>query len=225
MKRISFFFAAVALLITALMSAPTASADGKLDQILNEMQKSAASITTIYAKMEQLKRDRSIGGTEKYSGQVFFKHFGKGNDKVKIIYDVPKGQTVWVVGDEITLYQANIGQAIITSRKAAAARGDEFSVVATPYASVPELKRQYNIVYAGDENGMAKLELTPKGKSSLKSMTLWVDQSMWLPTRSHIVEASGNASTFTFTGLKKNGVISNGNVEVKLPGNVKKIRR
>jgi outer membrane lipoprotein-sorting protein len=225
MKRISFIFAAVALLITASVSAKTPSADGKLDQILNEMQKSAASITTIYARMEQLKRDRSIGGTEKYSGQVFFKHFGKGNDKVKIVYDVPKGQTVWVVGDEITLYQANIGQAIITSRRAAASRGGEFSVVATPYTSVPELKRQYNIVYAGDENGLAKLELTPKGKSSLKSMTLWVDQSIWMPTKSHIVEASGNASTFIFSGLKRNGVISNGNFEVKLPGKVKKIRK
>src|ERR1051325_10249554 len=95
MNRISLFIAAVALLIAASVSAPKASADGKLDQILNEMQKSGASIKTIYANMEQLKRDRSIGGTEKYSGQVFFKHFGKGNDKVKIVYSVPKGQTVW----------------------------------------------------------------------------------------------------------------------------------
>ena len=226
MKRISFLFIAVALLVTASVSVSTASTDGKLDQILDQMQKSAASITTIYANMEQLKRDPNIGGNaEKYKGQVFFKHFGKGNDKVKIVYSAPRGQTVWIVGDEITLYQANIGQAIVTSRKAAASRGDEFSAVATPYTSVPELKRQYNIVYAGDDNGMAKLELTPKGKSSLKRMTLWVDQSHWLPAKSHIVEASGNASTFIFTDLKKNSVISNGTFEVKLPKETKIIRK
>jgi outer membrane lipoprotein-sorting protein len=226
MKRISFFSVAAALLLTATVSVSTASADGKLDEVLNNMQKTAASITTIYANMEQMKRDPNIGGTgEKYRGQVFFKHFGKGNDKVKIIYSVPKGQTVWVVGDEITLYQENIKQAIVTSRKAAASRGGEFSVVATPYTSVPELKRQYNIVYVGDEEGRAKLELTPKGRSSLKSMTLWVDQSTWLPAKSHIVEANGNASTFTFTSLKKNGVIPNGTFDVKLPGDVKKIRK
>lgn len=225
MKRINLFFITAALLLTASVSAPAAGADGKLDQILNEMQKSAASITTIYANMEQLKRDPRIGGTEKYSGKVFFKHFGKGNDKVKIIYTMPQGQTVWVVGDEITLYQANIGQAIVTSRKAASSRGDEFSVVATPYTSVPKLKRQYNIAYAGDEQGMAKLELTPKARSSLKSMTLWVDQSSWLPAKSHVVEASGNASTFTFTGMKKNSVISNGTFEVKLPKNTKIVRK
>lgn len=225
MKRITLFFIAAAMIVTSSVSVSSARTDGKLDQILDEMQKSAASITTIFANMEQLKRDRSIGGTEKYSGKVFFKHYGKGNDKVKVIYSVPQGQTVWVVGDEITLYQANIKQAIITSRKAAASRGDEFSVVATPYASVPEMKRQYNIVYVGDENGMAKLELTPKGKSSLKSMTLWVDQSMWLPAKSHIVEASGNASTFTFSGMKKNSAISNSTFEVNLPKDVKKIRK
>jgi len=226
MKRISLLLLAAGLLLASSVSVSTASANGKLDQILDEMQKSASSITTIFvANMEQLKRDRTIGGTEKYSGQVFFRHYGKGNDKVKIIYRVPQGQTVWVVGDEITLYQAKIKQAIVTSRRAAAARGDEFSVVATPYTSVPELKRQYNIAYAGDENGMAKLELTPKAKSSLKSMTLWVDQSSWLPAKSHIIEATGNASTFTFNGMKKNSVISNSTFEVKIPKDTKIIRK
>jgi outer membrane lipoprotein-sorting protein len=225
MKRIIFLFIAVALSLTASVSGARARANGKLDQILNEMQKSAASIETIFANMEQLKRDLSIGGVEKYSGQVFFKHFGKGNDKVKIVYSVPAGQTVWVVGDEITLYQKKLNQAIVTSRKSAAARGDEFSVVATPYASVPELKRQYNIVYAGDEDGMAKLELTPKGRSSIKSMTLWVDQSSWLPAKSHIVEAGGNASTFTFKGLKKNSLISNSTFDVNIPKDAKRIRK
>lgn len=226
MKRINFLLIAAALLLAGAAPGPAAGADGRLDEVLNNMQKAAASITTIFVpNMEQLKHDRSIGGTEKYSGKVFFRHFGKGNDKVKIVYNVPQGQTVWVVGDEITLYQANIKQAIITSRKSAASRGGEFSVVATPYTSVPELKRQYNIVYAGDDQGMAKLELTPKARSSLKAMTLWVDQSSWLPVKSHVVEANGNASTFTFGGLKKNDVIPSGSFDVKLPKDTKIVRK
>src|SRR6185503_3196062 len=120
------------------------------------MQKAASDISTIYAKMDQIKRDVQIGGTEKYRGEVFFKHVGKGNDKIKIVYSIPKGQTVWVVGETITLYQAEINQAITTTRSAAASKGDEFAFIATPYASVPELKRQYNIVYVGDDQGMAK---------------------------------------------------------------------
>jgi outer membrane lipoprotein-sorting protein len=215
------------MILSAVFSTPSAKAngDGQLDEILNNMQKSAASINTIYARMEQLKRDRQIGGTEKYSGEIFFKHLGKNNDKVCIKYSVPKGQTVWLIGDEIVLYQANIGQAIKTSRRSAAQKGDDLSFVATPYTSVPELRRQYNIVHSGEEQGMAKLDLTPKGKSSVKSLTLWVDQSSWLPTKYHIVEGNGNATTFTLSGLKTNGVIPNGNFEVKLPKDTKIIRK
>lgn len=227
MKRINLFFTTAVFLIAVLFSIPTANANGndKLDEILNNMQKSAASITTIYARMEQLKRDRQIGGTEKYSGEVFFKHLGKNNDKVCIKYSVPSGQTVWVIGDEITLYQANIGQAIKTSRRSASQKGDDLSFVATPYTSVPELRRQYNIVHSGEEQGMAKLDLTPKNKSSVKSLTLWVDQSSWLPTKYHITEGNGNVTTITLSGLKTNGVIPNGNFEVRLPKDTKVIRK
>jgi outer membrane lipoprotein-sorting protein len=226
MKRINLFFTTAVFLI-AMFSIPAASANGndRLDEILNNMQKSAASITTIYARMEQLKRDRQIGGTEKYSGEIFFKHLGKNSDKVCIKYSVPSGQTVWVIGDDITLYQAAIKQAIKISRRTASQTGEDLSFVATPYASVPELKRQYNIVHSGEEQGMVKLDLTPKVKSSVKSLTLWVDQSSWLPMKYHIIEGNGNATTFTLSGLKTNGVIPNGNFEVKLPKDTNIIRK
>ncbi|HSE37479.1 MAG TPA: hypothetical protein VLG74_09270, partial [Blastocatellia bacterium] len=161
MKRSKFIFTLIGLIAAAAAPMPGSHANGKVDEILANMQKAASNITTIYAKMDQIKRDTQIGGFEKYRGEVFFKHVAKGNDKVKVVYSIPKGQTVWVVGEAITLYQAEINQAIVTTRKAAASKGDEFAFIATPYTSVPELKRQYNIVYLGDDQGMAKLELTP----------------------------------------------------------------
>src|SRR5690242_3613860 len=100
MKRIAAAIL-IALLMGALFNTTSAAADGQLDQILNNMQKAAADIKTIYAKMEQAKRDAAIGGTERYSGEIFFKHATKNNDKVRINYDVPKGQRIWVVGDDI----------------------------------------------------------------------------------------------------------------------------
>ncbi|HKS42186.1 MAG TPA: outer-membrane lipoprotein carrier protein LolA, partial [Blastocatellia bacterium] len=131
----------------------------------------------------------------------------------------------WVIGNNVTLYQAEINQAIVTTRGAAASKGDEFAFVATPYTSVPDLKSKYNITHAGDEQGMAKLELTPKRKSSVKSLTLWVDQSSWLPMKYHIVEGNGNSTTFTLSGMKTNGVIPNGNFEVKFPKDTQIIKK
>ena len=225
MRRSKLTFTIIGLIAAAAVPMGSLQANGKLDEILANMQKAASTITTIHASFDQISRDPNIGGLEKYRGEVFFKHAGKGNDKVKIIYSMPKGQTVWVVGETITLYQAEINQAIITSRSAAAAKGDEFAFIATPYTSIPELKRQYNIEYAGDDQGMAKLELTPKAKSSIKKLTWWVDQTTWMPMKSTVVESSGKPTTFILTDVKKNQGVSESTFKVDLPKGTKKITR
>jgi len=225
MRRSKLIFTIITLGTAAVVPTAGSHANGKLDEILANMQKTASNITSIQAKMEQLKRDRVIGGIEKYTGEIFFKHTAKGNDKVKIVYSLPKGQAIWVVGETITLYQAEINQAIVTTRSAAASKGDEFAFIATPYSSVPDLKRQYDIVYAGDDQGMAKLDLTPKAKSSIKKLTLWVDQSSWLPVRYAVLEPSGTETTFILSGLKKNQGVSDSTFKVDLPKGTRIVRR
>jgi outer membrane lipoprotein-sorting protein len=225
MKQLFTKLIAATMLLAAPASISAGRSNGKLDEILANMQKSAADITSIQAGMEQLKRDRNIGGVEKYSGEIFFKHTPKGCDKVKIVYSVPRGQTIWVVCDTITLYQAEIKQAIVTTRAAAASKGDEFAFIATPYTSVPELKRQYDIVYAGDDQSMAKLELTPKAKSSIQKLTLWVDQSSWMPVKYTVLETGGTATTFILNNIKKNKGIADSAFKVDLPRDAKILRR
>jgi outer membrane lipoprotein-sorting protein len=215
----------IALFIATAYSNSPAAPDGRLDQILNNMQKAAADIKTIFANMEQAKRDPTIGGTEKYSGQIFFRHAGKNNDKVRINYTLPKGQRVWVVGDQIILYQEATGTAYISSRRAQASKNSEYAFVATPYTSVPDLKSRYNIAHVGDEQGLAKLELTPKAKSSLQKLTLWVDQTLWLPTKYQVVESNNNVTTFTLSNVKINGVMSEGLFKTDFPAGTKQVKR
>jgi outer membrane lipoprotein-sorting protein len=224
MKRSNLLFAIV-IFGAAMVPNTYSYPNGKLDEILANMQKAAANITSIQAKMEHLKRDRNLGGKpERYTGEIFFKHAAKNNDKVKIVYSIPKGQTIWVVGDTITLLQTEINQAIITSRSAAAAKGDEFAFIATPYTSVPELKRQYDIVYVGDDQGMPKLDLTPKAKSSIQKLSLWVDQSSWLPVRYAVLEP-GRETTFIISDIRKNQGVSDSTFRVDLPKGTKTVRR
>ena len=224
MKRSKIILLIALLIGIAAVPMSKSQANGKLDEILANMQKAAGNITTIQARMDQVKRDLQIGGSEKYSGEIFFKHVAKGNDKVKIVYSIPKGQTIWVVGETITLYQAEINQAIVTTRSAAASKGDEFAFIATPYTSIPELKRQYEIVYVGDDQGLAKLDLTPKAKSSIQKLTLWVDQSTWLPVKYTVFEPKA-ATTFTLNGLSKNKGVSDSTFKVDLPKGTKVVRK
>jgi outer membrane lipoprotein-sorting protein len=204
-------------------------ANGQLDQILANMQKNAQGIKTIFAEMTQEKRSKVLGGKEIYKGQIFLKHAGPGNDRVRINYSSPSQQSVSVVGDEIILYQPRIKQAIITSRKSQAAKNQEFSFVATPYNSVPELKNRYNIVHKGQEQvGGAStevLELTPKTASAAQKLTMWVDQTTWFPIKYQVIEKNGDISTFSLNGVKKNTNIGDGVFKIKWPSDTKVIRQ
>lgn len=204
------------------------SANGKLDEVLANMERAARTIKTIEADMLQEKRDMQIGGKEVYSGKIFFLHDPK-CDKVRINYDRPPGQVVAVLCNEIILYQPSIKQVIKTTRQSQASKNQEFSFIATPYKSVPELKSQYNIVYVGDERvgsgATAKLDLTPKAKSSVQKLTLWVDESSWLPIKYQVVEKSNNITTFTLGNMKTNGGLSGENFNVTWPAGTKVVRQ
>ncbi|MFY9574566.1 MAG: outer membrane lipoprotein carrier protein LolA [Blastocatellia bacterium] len=229
MKRSIQIILVIAIFAAASISAPAARLNGKLDEVLANMERAARSIRMIEAEMRQEKRDMQIGGKEVYSGKIFFQHSGKDRDKLRINYSIPEGQVVAVVGDKITLYQPAIKQVILTTRQAQASQNQEFSFIATPYKSVPELKNQYNIVYAGDEqvgsSSTAKLELTPKGASSAKKLTLWVDQSAWLPIKYQVIEKNNNVTTFSLSNLKQSGGASDGTFNVSWPKDTKVVRR
>jgi outer membrane lipoprotein-sorting protein len=230
MKRLGIFSIAATFLLSASVFSSSAAANGQLDQVLSNMQREAQKITNLYAYMEQVKRNTQIGGREVFKGKIFFKHAGKGKDKVKIEYDIPAGQAVSVVGDEIILYQPSINQAIITSRRSQASQNQEFAFFSTPYSlSSAEIKARYQANHVGEEQvggtRTSVLELTPKGKSAVKKMKWWVDQTTWLPIKSEVIEQNGDVSTFTLSGMKTNGSMSDGMFKINIPKGTKIIRR
>jgi outer membrane lipoprotein-sorting protein len=230
MKRLGIISIAAAFFMTAAVFSSKAGANGQLDQVLSNMQQAAQKITSLSAKMEQVKRNTQIGGKEMFRGHIFFKHAGKTNDKVLIRYEIPAGQAVSVVGDEITLYQPSINQVIYTSRRSQASQNQEFAFFSTPYSlNSAEIKARYQAAHVGDEQvGGARtsvLELTPKSKSAIKKMKWWVDQTTWLPIKSELVEQNGDISTFTLSDIKTNGAMSDGMFKIKVAKGTKEIRR
>lgn len=207
MKRSILSFSIVALIAAAISHPPASSANGQLDEILAKMDRAARAIKTLEAGLDQEKRDMQIGGREIYRGRIYMSH-AKNCDRVRIDYTIPEGQIGLADCDKLYLYQPSIKQVIVTTRKAQASKNQELSFLATPYKSVAELKSQYNIVHTGDESvggsSTAKLELTPKAQSSVKRLTLWVDQSLWLPIKYQVVETNNNITTFTLSGLSIN---------------------
>jgi outer membrane lipoprotein-sorting protein len=229
MKKTILSIIATILLTASFPAASTATPNGNLDEILSKMQAAARGIRTLTAYLRQEVKDPLIGGKpQTSSGQIMFEHGSGGNDKVRINYDRPAGQVICVAGDQIILYQPAIKQATITRRRALAEKNQEFDFIATPYASVNSLKAKYDIVHGGDEqvNGAAawKLELTPKRQSSVKKLTLWVDQSVRLPIRYQVVEVNQTITTFTLTNVTTNQKLSSDTFKVKLPPGTSTVR-
>jgi outer membrane lipoprotein-sorting protein len=210
-----------AIMATTLAAIPTTKANGDTDQILANMQNAAKNIKTLSANLSQEKK-LTIGGSERYNGTVTIQKGSQGTEKAIVHYT--NDQHVSVVGNVITLYNGRIKQAIITTRQKQANEKPEFNFIATPFRSTTELKAQFNIDHVGDENGMAKLELTPKNPALQKS-TIWVDRSSWLPTKFKVMEKTGDISYFTLSNLQLNPKVSADTFKINWPSDTNVIRK
>ena len=235
MKR--FVITSIAILSFALVQAGLSVAarpsNGNVDQILANMQAAAAKITKLQARIRQEKLNKALGPPpEVYNGRLFFQHDGKNKDKVRITYYNGKGgvtQDILSADNKITIHQPAAGQAIVTTPQAAAGKNAEFSFIATPYQSVPQLKSRYAIQYKGDESvgsaSTAVLELTPKGQSVASQTTIWVNRANWLPIKSRVVERNGDVSTFLLSDLSTGGAFSKSIFKIDLPQGTKILSR
>ena len=226
MRRIYLFLMIGSLFVTASLPAAHAGANGRVDEILVNMQRTASTIRTLQATLKQDIRNPDIGGTETYKGEVFFRHVGKNVDRVRISYSVPAGRVVVVNESQIFLYEKSTNQCFITTRSSLASKNQEFSFFATPYSlSSAEIKARYEITYVKDEGSTEVLELIPRSQSSVKRMKWWVDKASWLPVKSEMAEQNNEITTFTLTGTKINAKGFDGKFEDPCPSGSEKIKR
>jgi len=222
---------AVLLMMGVAAAGALSSPNGDLDAILNNMQRSAKTIKTIHANIHQERHFGSIGGSEKYDGEIFFRQVGPNADKVRLRYfatgEVSKD--LWVNGDRVVFFQPKINQAIETSLQRQAGKKSEFGFIASPYVSVPQLKAKYNVAYVKEDAvagvQASVLELTPKTASDVTKIVLWVDRRSWLPVQYQVTQRNGDVSTYTLTNMEANGKLPNDTFQVSLPRGVTTIKQ
>jgi outer membrane lipoprotein-sorting protein len=221
MKKIKIIITAAIMLMAGVGLMPAAQANSQLDQILTNMQNAGKNIKTFASSLAQDKKS-TLGGTERYQGNITLQRGAQGSEKAIIHYT--NGQHVAVNGNKIVLYNERIPQAIETTRQSQAKDKPQFDFIATPFSSVAELKAKFNIAYLGEENGMAKLELTPKNPALQKSI-LWVDKGIWIPTKFRVTEKTGDISTFTLSNVQQNPKVSANTFVIKYAPNTQIIKR
>jgi outer membrane lipoprotein-sorting protein len=220
--RFKAIMAAVVLFVAASVSISAVPTVNGVDQILANMQAAASKIRTLQANISQVTKHKQIGGSSRFNGTATIQRgSAPGNEKAIVKYST--GQQISVVGDTITIAQPNIQQMIIASRSKLAAENNEYSFIATPFASTSSLKAKFDIAYSRDEGNMAVLELTPK-VSNVQKSTIWVDKGSWLPTQFKAIEKNGDESFFTLSNVQQGVKVDANTFKVSCP-NCKVIRK
>ena len=224
MKKLYYSSVAIMMLALVSLSLKPVSANG-VDEVLNNMRAAGKNIKSVRASLTQVKRDKSIGGPpERYSGTIVMQRGDRqGSEKVKIKYS--NGQELAVVGEKITLYQPSINQVLFTTRQKIGRENKDISFVATPFASVDELKAKFDIERSGDDQGMAVLVLRPKNPN-LQHTTIWVDKSNWLPVQFKLDDKKSKVeSSFTLTQVSANAPVRSDEFTIKYPSGTKELRQ
>jgi outer membrane lipoprotein-sorting protein len=216
-----------AMLVAAYSRSGSARAqDPKLDRILSSMETAARTIKSLQTDISQVKHFGSIGGPDdKVTAKLYFRHEKDNHDKIRIHYDT--GNDVLIQGEQIELYNPKTHQLIKTSRQKQAATSDELSFIATPYASMPQLKSKYTVVLLRDEQEgrVSVLELTPKGKSSTSKVTLWVNHETWLLEKTLILEQNRDVLTYTLSNVVRNGKLPADAFKLDVPHGTNRVNR
>ena len=145
---------------------------------------------------------------------------------VKIEWTSPQHEILAIANNKYTIFRPRLGTAIQgDSRKAPKASG----MLDMMYMSRQQLEARFQPVQDVREEtlwgGVSTIHLTlvPKGNASYKYAEVWIDNG-GMPVQTKIVEKNDDATTMRLTSLEKNIKMSQGDIEVKLPSDVKIVK-
>jgi outer membrane lipoprotein-sorting protein len=225
------FAGAATLLVAAVAQAGGAASVPTVDDVLEKMTTTYASLESLEAEIEQVKAYPQLGLTDPPEiGVVYVKR--KAGDELSVRLEMvkPEHRIVTIKDGRYTLYQPRIKQAIEgeVGEKSGGSSGTSF--MSYFLGDLNAAKNDYSIVVLGEETAGDRrtihLELTakPDGKGYYPQIDLWIDQELWMPVQQEMVEPNRSVTTFQFHGIRLNGKIKDSLFSIKLPSDVERVK-
>jgi outer membrane lipoprotein-sorting protein len=197
-----------------------------LTGILNKMEKAHQEMKSLKADLIQETTNSQIGITDTLFGAILYKPAeGKAKGKLRIDYSKPNKDIVALVGENFTLYQPRINQALKTTI-AKASKGSKVGPLYGLDSSLKSVVGTYNIDYLRDEaiNGQPAtvIRLTPKTNGQFNSIDIWVLQN-GLPSQWKVIDRNGDHAIYTLKNLQLNSNIPDSAFNINLPNGTKVI--
>jgi outer membrane lipoprotein carrier protein len=198
--------------------APGLTGPQRLNALVERVKHEQRQLKTLEARFTQQQESSLLAAPEESKGVFSY----AAPDLVRWEYLSPSPISVVIRGDEMTTWYHDLKRA--ETLKVGRYSNQVFKYLGAS-GSLQTLLQYFTVkLKLPEKKGDAyRLELLPRYKriaKRLKSMTLWIDDDMFFPTRLKYVEADGDTVEYRFNDLKRNAPIPNDRFVLKLPPGV-----
>jgi len=200
------------------------------DEVLGQMDRSAAKFTGLSAELTRVTYTKVIDEKTTETGSMLLKKQGPKELQVLIDITKPDAKTLSFTGRKAEIFYPKLKT--VQEYDIGKHRGlvDQFLLLGFGTTG-KDLKTNYAVKYTGEETiaGQAahKLELTPSStqvKEKLRRVELWIADSGAYPVQQKLIQPSGDYYLFTYSGVKLNPALTDEALKLKLPKGVKRQR-
>ena len=200
---------------------PTAAGltgSARLEVLLERVKLEQRRLETLEADFEQEKSSEFLARPELSRGWLAYRR----PDRVRWEYTSPKPITLVIHDDEMLTWYRDLGRA--ERMKVGRVSAQVFQYL-NASGSLESLLSYFAVTFAPPAPGEPwRLELTPRYPriaKRLASMTLWVDPTLYLPTRVRYVEPNGDTTEYRLARLRPNVDVPAERFAPELPADVR----
>ncbi len=212
-----------------LLAAAATAAPLALPDVFSKLDQNAASFQSMTAKLERIDYTAVLKDSSKETGSIAMLKRKNGSVHMRIDFTSPDPKHVSYADKKVQSYLPKINTVQIVDV------GKIDSLISQGVligfgTTAKELQKGYTIRILGEEsiNGKAatRIELTPKGGDSallkLKKIEVWLNNTDGYPLRQKLFQGAGDYNQATYSDLKINPGLTENDVRLELPKNVKK---
>jgi outer membrane lipoprotein-sorting protein len=220
------FGAAIVLAFTTGLSLPAAT--DSLENVLERMDRAASSFKALSADVKSVQHTAVINEDNTDTGRMLLKR-SKRDMHMLVELIQPDSKSIAIQGQKVEIYYPKrnaVEEYDIGQRRELL---QQFLLIGFG-TSGKELSAAYNINVLGGDTVAGQvtthLELVPKSPEvlkNLKKLELWIPESEGYPIQQKFHLAGGDYKLVTYTNVKVNPPLTDGDLKLKAPKNVKRV--
>lgn len=210
------------------LAAVAAAAPLSLQDLYSKLDQNAASFRSMSAHIERIDYTAVIKDAARESGDIRLLRLKPGSVAMRIDFKQPDEKQISYADKKVQVFLPKINTVQIVDVGKIDSLISQGILIGFGTNS-KELQKTYSIKLLGEEaiNGKpcTRIELTPKQDSALlklKKIEVWLGNADGYPQRQKLFQGAGDYNQATYTDLKINSSLTEKELRLDLPKNVKK---